>query len=268
MENNSQLAAQYGGNITTNDDNTITRSNLRNCAVTSSYVKRSTFNDCVLLQVRSASRSTGKRSHFHGATSVKRSEVTESTLLEKSSAHRSTIKTSTVRDASTIKTSVVTGSTISHSQLRRTNVKDCDVEDCIISRSSFEGMVLEYGVWKKGQLIGKIGDKEPVAIQKDDPRLTVGTPLHISFFYVALTVAVHSRAVLPGHLQTSLLYQNSILSQRACYQSTTWIVLIQPRALKVKFPIARKISLLHIRFEIRLRRKLVARGQSGAFFTP
>ncbi|KAJ5999826.1 hypothetical protein N7481_000235 [Penicillium waksmanii] len=175
MDNNSQHATQFGGNITTNDDNTITRSNLRNCAVTSSYVKRSTFDDCVLVQVRSASRSTGKKSHFHGVTSVKRSEVTESTLLEKSSAHRSTIKTSTVRDASTITTSAVTGSTISHSQLRRAKVKDCDVEDCIISRSSFEGMVLKFGVWKRGQLIGKIGDKEPVAIRKDDPRLTASS---------------------------------------------------------------------------------------------
>lgn len=174
MDNNFQQAAQYGGNITTNDDNTITRSNLRNCAVTSSYVKRSTFGDCVLVQVGSASRATGKKSHFHSVTSVKRSEVTESTLLEKSSAHRSTIKTSTVRDASTITTSTVTGSTISHSQLRRAKVKNCDVEDCIISRSSFEGMVLKYGVWKRGQLIGKVGDKEPVAIRKDDPRLTVG----------------------------------------------------------------------------------------------
>ncbi|CAI7635645.1 unnamed protein product [Penicillium manginii] len=172
MDHNFQQAAQQGGNITTNDDNTITRSNLRNCAVTSSYVKRSTFDDCVLVRVLSASRSTGKKSHFHNVTSVKRSEVNDSTLIEKSSAHRSTIKTSTVRDASTITTSAVTGSTISHSQLRRAKFKDCDVEDCIISRSSFEGMVLKYGVWKRGQLIGKIGDKEPVAFQKDDPRLT------------------------------------------------------------------------------------------------
>lgn len=42
----------------------------------------------------------------------------------------------------------------------------------MISRSSFEGMVLKYGVWKRGQLIGKIGNREPVAIRKDDPSLT------------------------------------------------------------------------------------------------
>lgn len=169
---NQQGPKYEHGTITTNDDNSITRSNLRNCAVTSSSVKRSTFEDCVLVQVRSASRSTGKKSHFHNVSSVKRSDVNESTLRDKSSAHRCTIKTSTIRDGSTITTSAVTGSTISHGQLRRATVKDCDVEECIISRSSFEGMILKYGVWKRGQLVGKIGNKEPIAIRKDDPSLS------------------------------------------------------------------------------------------------
>jgi hypothetical protein len=55
-------------------------------------------------------------------------------------------------------------------------------------------MVLKYGVWKRGQLIGKIGDKEPVAFQKDDPRLTVS--LH--FWYLISLIGANV-----SHLQSS-----------------------------------------------------------------
>lgn len=205
MNNSSEPEYNHqSGNITTSDGNTITRSNLRNCAITSSSVKRSTFEDCVLAQVRSAHRSRGKKSHFHNVTSLKRSEVTESTLLDRSSARRSTIKTSTIRDASTIKSSTVTGSVISHSQLRRAALKDCDVEECMISRSSFEGMVLKYGVWKRGQLIGKIGNREPVAIRKDDPSLTVSSA-YLSCIRLVLMFAVRRRIVVLVHLCQILL---------------------------------------------------------------
>ena len=161
------------GTLTTDDNNTITRSNLRNCAVTSSTVKRSTFEDCVLAQVRSAHRSTGKKSHLHNISSLRRSEVTDSTIRDKSSAHRSRIQGSNIRNASAIRTSTVTSSNLSHSQLRRTKIKDCEVDGCMISRCSFDGMVLKYGVWKRGQLIGKIGNREPITIRKNDPGLTV-----------------------------------------------------------------------------------------------
>lgn len=174
MVSNPPDDAKIGrGTLTTDDNNTITRSNLRNCAVTSSTVKRSTFEDCVLAQVRSAHRSTGKKSHLHNVSSFRRSEVTDSTIRDKSTAHRSSIKGSNIRDESALRTSSVTRSDISHSQLRRTKLKDCQVEECMISRCSFDGMVLKYGVWKRGQLIGKIGNREPIAIRRDEPGLTV-----------------------------------------------------------------------------------------------
>lgn len=34
-------------------------------------------------------------------------------------------------------------------------------------------MILKYGVWKKGQLVGKIGNKEPIMIEKDSPEAAV-----------------------------------------------------------------------------------------------
>lgn len=36
-------------------------------------------------------------------------------------------------------------------------------------------MILKYGVWKRGQLVGKIGNREPVMIKKDSLEAAVST---------------------------------------------------------------------------------------------
>lgn len=165
---------------TLGDGNTLTHCSLRNSAVTTSWAKRCTFEDCMLAQVRSAHRSTGRKSHFHNADSLSRSDFVDSVIGDRSSVSRSTVKASTVRDASVLERSAVSGSVLSHGQVWRSTLNDCDVEECSISRSEFKGMILKYGIWKKGQLVGKIGNREPVMIKKDSPEAAVSTSFRLA----------------------------------------------------------------------------------------
>lgn len=161
------------GTTTPGDDNTITRCSLRDSTITTSCAERCTFEDCILTQVRSAHRSTGRKSHFYNARSLDRSDFVDSVIRDRSSVRRSTVTASTIRDASVLKRSTVSGSTVSNAQVERAGLDDCDVEDCMISRSEFKGMILKHGVWKRGRLVGAIGNKEPIMIKKDSPEAGV-----------------------------------------------------------------------------------------------
>ncbi|KAJ5591962.1 uncharacterized protein N7459_002331 [Penicillium hispanicum] len=186
-------AARSTTSCTVSDDNTIARCNMRNCAVTSSWVKRCTLQDCVLSHVRSGRWITAYKTHFHGVYAVKRSDFHESVVCGGSSVRRCTVKSSTVRDDSSMKQSTLTGTTVSHSQLWRATLSDCDVEDCVITRSDLTGMVLKYGVWKKGRLVGRVGDKEPIAVRKDGTVVNMGDVLPATTVPVAPELDVMSR---------------------------------------------------------------------------
>lgn len=155
------------GTSTIADGNTITHCNLRNCAVTSTSVKRSDFSDCVLSHVRSAKRSTGTKTHFHDVSYASRSTFSSSVIQDRSDVQRSDVKSSTVRDSSNVKRSTIIGSTVSHTSVSRTTLNDCDTEDCFFERCTFKGMILKNGYWKRNQLVKKVGSKEPMAVKKD-----------------------------------------------------------------------------------------------------
>ncbi|KAJ5675197.1 uncharacterized protein N7477_005131 [Penicillium maclennaniae] len=168
-----QVLPAESGATRLGDGNTLTRCNLRNCAINTTWAKWCNFEDCMLAQVDSAHRSTGRNSHFHNAHSLSRSDFVDSIIRDRSSVHRSAVTASTVSDATVLKRSTVTGSIVHNGQVWRSTLTDCDVEDCAISRSDFQGMILKYGVWKKGQLVGKTGDKEPIMMRKDTPEAEV-----------------------------------------------------------------------------------------------
>ncbi|KAJ5118033.1 hypothetical protein N7448_004320 [Penicillium atrosanguineum] len=181
VKSNLQMLQAEPGATTLSDGNTLTRCSLRNCAITTTSANRCSFEDCMLAQVDSANRSAGRKSHFHDAFSLSRSDFADSIIRDRSSVHRSTVKASTVRDASALKRSTVTGSTISNGRVERSALTDCDVEECAISRSEFNGMILKYGVWKKGQLVGKIKNKEPIMIRKDSPEAEVSVSFELMY---------------------------------------------------------------------------------------
>ena len=170
-----QLAKPDTGATTVGNGNTITRCDIQNCAVTSSWLKRCTFEDCALARVRSARRTTASKSHLHDVFAVKRSELFDSAITGRSSVYRSEVKSSTVQEASRIERSAVKNSRVRKSDIWRASVTDCHVEECTIHRSDFKGMVLKYGIWKRGQLVGRVGNHEPVMISKDGTQIVCST---------------------------------------------------------------------------------------------
>lgn len=152
---------------TIGDGNSITRCKLSNCAVTSSWLKRCDFTDCALVHVRSARRTQASKCHLHDVFSVKRSEMTDSAITGRSSIQRSSIRSSTIQNATRVSRSTVARSVVQKGDLWRASVTDCFVEECVIYRSDFKNAVLKYGVWKRGKLVGRTGDRAPVFISKD-----------------------------------------------------------------------------------------------------
>ncbi|KAJ5766108.1 uncharacterized protein N7511_003724 [Penicillium nucicola] len=149
------------------DGNSVMRSSLQSCNIRNSSIKRCSMNDCVLSNVEYASRSSAKNSTFQDVALLKRSVITDSIFNGRISAKRSTFKKAVIMDENILKRCTITGTTILKSHIDRASLTDCDVTECVVSRSDFKGMILKYGVWKKGVLVGKIGDCEPVAIKMD-----------------------------------------------------------------------------------------------------
>ncbi|KAJ5732291.1 hypothetical protein N7493_003772 [Penicillium malachiteum] len=149
------------------EGNKITRCNLSNCDISNSRLKRSAFENCALSHVRSARWTKASDSHLQNVDSVKRSQISASMVCDGSSVGHSAVTTSNIRNATTIKRSTVANSSISQSKIWRAKLNNCEVENCLIYRTNFEGMILKHGVWKRGKLVSRIGDQEPVAIHKD-----------------------------------------------------------------------------------------------------
>ncbi|KGO70254.1 hypothetical protein PITC_020730 [Penicillium italicum] len=160
MDNNKPQTSALNG-----DGNTITRCSLNNCTITNSCVNRSTLSDCVLSKMEEVSRITAQKSQFHDAALAERSEITNSTIQTQSSVQRSSIVQSVIEDKSLVKRSTVTGTTVSHSELQRATLTNCVVTECVIERCDFQGLVLKYGIWKRNELVGKTGNRDPIFIR-------------------------------------------------------------------------------------------------------
>lgn len=52
------------------------------------------------------------------------------------------------------------------SKLRRVALRQCDVDNCVITRTEFTGMRLRNGIWRNGRFVGPVdgmGEVEVVA---------------------------------------------------------------------------------------------------------
>ncbi|PLB50936.1 hypothetical protein P170DRAFT_508997 [Aspergillus steynii IBT 23096] len=180
----STIANSSLTSLTTTD--TISRSDIRgtifgNLSDTPPHprtrVTRSTITDS---QVASSvvRRSTVQRSQLSVAT-VKRSTVISGDIVQ-SSLSRSTVNGGEI-DSSTLSRSTAQGAQIKRSQMARSTavsgvmedsrlmrgaVRNCEVKECVLVGSSFEGMVVKYGVFRYGRLVGKIRGKNVLVMRK------------------------------------------------------------------------------------------------------
>ncbi|KAJ5926210.1 hypothetical protein N7516_007983 [Penicillium verrucosum] len=188
MDNDKAQSSAFNG-----DGNTITRCSLSNCTINNSCVKRSTLSDCVLSKVEDVSRVTAQKSQFYDAALAERSAITNSTIQTQSSVDRSTIGQSVIQDKSAVKRSTVTGTMVSNSQLQRTTLTNCVVTECIIERCDFQGLVLKYGNWKRNELVGKIGNQDPIFIRNYGSKAGQSAPVLVGSIISELDSENHPR---------------------------------------------------------------------------
>lgn len=59
-------------------------------------------------------------------------------------------------------------------------------------------MILKYGVWKNGQLVGKTGSKEPIMIEKDSPEAKVSVLFEFLYMLKVVLMTSQQLATLPA----------------------------------------------------------------------
>lgn len=195
---------------------TVILCDLRNCTIADSCMGHNCLEGSGLEKVKAAYKATGHILHYTEVTQIdgvvslkylfpetvevdRNSTLTKSIVKKGTSVRRSKAKASTLENGSVVWRSVVTGSTVSHSQICRATLADCDVEECVISRSNFKGVTLKYGVWKDGRFVRGIDGREPVAIASDGTVLVSSllTPPALNFanaFRILRTFTLSPRA--------------------------------------------------------------------------
>lgn len=124
----------------------------------SARIKHSNLGHSTLTDVASVNHSRVSNSQLATLPSV-RATITNSSVSDCERVKRAEIKGSNVRSTE-LKWAKLDSTRAAKSKLRRAVLKDCDVENCVISRSEFTGMRLRNGVWKHGKLIGRVDGVE------------------------------------------------------------------------------------------------------------
>ncbi|KAL4804391.1 hypothetical protein BDV18DRAFT_162153 [Aspergillus unguis] len=126
----------------------ISTSTLSNTSLTKSDVERS-----MLSNVPFARSVDVKGSTIENTSRLRRVTVTNSTVSDQSAMARSQVKDSVVI-ASALSRASVEKSRVTGSRARKSTLKNCQVTDCEIVNTDFQGMVLRNGIWRNGRLIG------------------------------------------------------------------------------------------------------------------
>jgi len=146
-------------------------SHIKGCSLTDSLVsdsniKRSKISGSSFVAVTQARWLRTQNSSFTHVKKMKRTKCEDSSIRNTAALKSSSVKRSVVADSSVIKRSVLEDVEMRASSVQRSVLRNCDITDCDISRTNFSGMTLKYGVWRNGELVGKMGGKEVVAVSR------------------------------------------------------------------------------------------------------
>ncbi|KAE8155226.1 hypothetical protein BDV25DRAFT_146352 [Aspergillus avenaceus] len=144
----------------------IQHGELSHCIIANTDARRCQLSNCELIDVYFADSLTANGSRFENILFMDRSSVQNSIVAGRSTLSFSSVSGSTVRDECSLDRSQVKDVELVRSRLQESQLQDCDVSDCVITKSNFAGMVLRYGIWENGQLVGRIGDNEVVAVTR------------------------------------------------------------------------------------------------------
>jgi len=140
----------------------IERCKLTGCIVSDSGIERCDLKNCTLAEVNHIERTRASNTRLIGTGHIERTVLEDSDTLGKSAIERSTVKRSVIADSSRVTRSKLDGVTMNKSRVERASLKDCDVTNCNISRTNFSGMILKYGIWENGNLVGRTCNEEVV----------------------------------------------------------------------------------------------------------
>lgn len=132
-------------------------------SVTDSYLKRSSVTNSTLSTLPSVKWSHIADSVLTNILTLKRAKIDSATISNVVYIRRATITASTILDGIRIKKATAQNSSLRRvALLERSTIKNCDVTNCIIYKTDFEGMLLENGIWKDGCLVGRVDQAREV----------------------------------------------------------------------------------------------------------
>ncbi|EER25242.1 hypothetical protein D8B26_007858 [Coccidioides posadasii str. Silveira] len=140
----------------------IERCDLSRCTISDSYIERSRLRDSRASHVGRMDRSTASRSEFVGAQTVERSSFQDSRVGGQTAVSRSEVKKCSLGGGSRVQDSVLDRVSLWDSTADRVVLKNCDVKDCKMSKTNLSGMVLRYGIWNNGDLVGRTSREHEV----------------------------------------------------------------------------------------------------------
>lgn len=127
----------------------IERSEIRGTKMSDAEVERSRFTLATIAGPKARiERSIFDQCDVKGKCKIERSNMKE-VLLEETNLENANINSSFV----------------TKSKIERSNITDCDIGDCKIERTNFTGMYLRNGIWKRGDLVGRVDKTQEVIIK-------------------------------------------------------------------------------------------------------
>lgn len=149
---------------------------LNHSVVTDCMVERSQLENCSVAAPNRVERTVARSTQFVSSKRVERSRLDDSVVMGDSILERCAIRSSVVADKTCCERSELDSTTITRSRVERSKITDCDVMDCKIEKTDFNGMILKYGIWKNGDLIGRTSKEHEVVIKpRNRPPPVAGT---------------------------------------------------------------------------------------------
>ncbi|EEP79987.1 predicted protein [Uncinocarpus reesii 1704] len=140
----------------------IEHCNLAACTISDSYLGRCQLRDSRVEGVGHMERSTASNSELVGAGNIERSTFRDSKVGGRTTVTRSEIKQCSLGESSRVENSVLDTVFLWNSQVDKAVLTGCDVKDCKMTKTKLSGMVLRYGIWNGGDLVGRTSREHEV----------------------------------------------------------------------------------------------------------
>lgn len=163
----------------------IKRSTIKNTVVHNSALKRATLTDSNVSNVQYGKHLTGQNAQLSEVKNLKHITITDSSIRQSNSIKWTKLRNSDVVQALSLKRAKLDRTRAVNSQISSSTLEDCEVRDAIIDHCRFKGLLLENGIWKNGNLVGRTSDREVIvrSIQDSD---TVSCSFFFFFFFLSL----------------------------------------------------------------------------------